>query len=118
MAYYGNKTYLNKKDIEFLEDLEIKLQKQSTRAKETNDYVTPEEFTTFWNILDKIEANYCKRIKHITATNKEKRKLDKGYGRPIYYKEYLKDRAEAKAKGIKFTRKIKDYKEMYQKEVK
>jgi len=28
----------------------------------------------------------------------------------------LKDRAEAKAKGIKFTKRIKDYKEMYQKE--
>ena len=116
MQHYGNKAYLNKKDIEFLEDLEIKLQKQSTKAKETNDYVTPEEFTTFWNILDKIEANYSKKIKSTIATNKAKRKTDKGYARPIYYKEYLKDRAEAKAKGIKFTKRIKDYKEMYQKE--
>ena len=115
MSYYGEKRYLNKKDIEFLEDLEIKLQKQSKKAKASNDYVTSEEFSTFWEILDKIECNHAKIIKTIVKSKREKRKLDKTYATPLYYKQYLKDRAEAKAKGVKFTKTVKDYKEEYRK---
>ena len=121
MAYYGNKTYLNKKDIEFLEKLEDRLHEQSV-AKTKNEkdklLISPREFQLFWEILDKIECNHDKLIKSIVKNKREKRKSDKSYGQCIYYKEYLKDKEIAKQQGIKFNKTVKDYKEMYKKEVK
>lgn len=104
---------LSKKEIEFLELLEIKLQTQAThKTKNVKDklLISFREFQHFYDILDKLEKEYKISVESSKNTIKEKRKNDKGYARPNYYKQYLKDKEEAKQKGIKFTKKISDYK--------
>lgn len=52
---------LNKKDIEFLEDLEIRLQTQAAhKTKNIKDklLISHREFEKFYNILDKLEKEY------------------------------------------------------------
>ncbi len=116
MAYYNSKKYINKKDIEFLEKLEIKLQKQAqekTRNEKDKLLISNREFQEFYKILDKIEYNHSSNIEKQVLHTREKRKADKDYGREFYMKQYHKDKEEAKKQGIKFTKTIKDYKEMY-----
>lgn len=116
MAYYNKKKYLNKKDIEFLEKLEIRLQKQAQeKTKNVKDklLISNREFQKFYEILDKIEHNHASNIEKQVLLTRKKRSLDKDYGREYYVKQYHKDKEEAKKQGVKFTKRLKDYKEMY-----
>lgn len=113
------KSYLNKKDIEFLCKLEMRLYEQSKlKTKNIKDkaLISSREFANYWNIVEKIIVNHEKHTKIVKNNTKERRKTDKGYARPIYYKEYLKDKEIAKSKGIKFDRTIADYKALYKKQ--
>lgn len=104
---------LTNKEIEFLENLEIRLAKQAdVKTKNIKDklLISNREFQKFWDIVEKIERERDNKRKSARGMTREKRKLNKGYGRPNYYKQYLKDKEDAKRLGIKFTKKIKDYK--------
>ena len=72
--------------------------------------ISNREFFKFYNIVDKLDKEYKKEIKKTRTTLQEKRKVDKSYGRPNWYKQYLKDKEIAKQKGIKFNKKLEDYK--------
>lgn len=114
MQYYNTKKYLNKADIEFLEKLEVRLNKQAeTKGKSEKDklLISKREFEKFWTILDKIEHNYADTTNKVKEAMKTKRKADKSYGRPNYYKRYLQDKENAKLQGLEFNKTIKDYKE-------
>lgn len=112
------KSYLNKKDIDFLCKLETRLYEQSKlKTKNIKDkaLISNREFFRYWYIVEKIVVNHENHIKRTQKRTKEMRKINKGYARPIYYKEYLKDKEIAKSKGIKFDRTIADYKALYKK---
>lgn len=103
---------LSKKDIEFLEDLELRLLAQANaKTKNIKDkmLISGREFSKFWNVLEKIENDYNKNKKLARERNAEKRKTDKTYGYSYAYKQYRKDKEEAQKQGIKFTKKLKDY---------
>lgn len=105
---------LNKKDIEFLENLEIRLQHQAvvkTKNVKDKDLIGHREFEKFYDILDKLKKEYKKELNLTKNSLKERRKIDKSYGRPNWQKQYYRDKEEAKQKGIKFTKKLKDYKQ-------
>lgn len=110
------KTYLNKKDIDFLCKLEARLYEQSklkTRNIKDKALISDREFFRYWYIVEKIIQNHENHIKRTQKRTKEMRKTNKGYARSLYYKEYLKDKEIAKSKGIKFDRTIADYKAIY-----
>lgn len=108
---------LNKKEIEFLENLEIRLAAQANaKTKNIKDklLISNREFTKFWNIMEKLENEYHSDRKRKADKIAEKRKTDKTYGREQWIKQYSKDKETAKRMGIKFTKKMKDYKEEYE----
>ena len=109
---------LNKKEIEFLENLEARLNAQAeAKTKNVKDklLISGREFQKFWSILDKIEREYVASRKHNREKMNERRKLDKNYGRPYYRKQYSIDKEKAIKEGKKFTRTIQWYKENYNK---
>lgn len=109
---------LNKKEIEFLEKLEMRLHKQAeAKTKNVKDklLISGREFQKFWSILDKIEKEYIADRKLTRNMMREHRKQDKNYGRPYYRKQYTKDKEQAIKEGKKFTRTIQWYKENYKK---
>ena len=108
---------LNKKEMEFLEDLEIRLAAQAdAKTKNIKDklLVSNREFIKFWNIMEKLEKQYCSDRTRQKMQMAEKRKLDPNYGREEWRKQYSVDKETAKRLGIKFTKTMKDYKEMYE----
>lgn len=109
---------LNRKEIEFLEKLEMRLHKQAeAKTKNVKDklLISGREFQEFWSILDKIEKEYVTNRKHNREKMNERRKQDKNYGRPYYRKQYSIDKEKAIKEGKKFTRTIQWYKENYKK---
>lgn len=108
---------LNKKEVEFLEDLEIRLAKQAdAKTKNIKDklLISNREFIKFWNIMEKIEKQYCSDRARQKEQMAQKRKNDPNYGREKWRKQYSKDKEMAKRLGIKFNKTMKDYKEEYE----
>lgn len=86
---------LNNKDIEFLSDLEIKLQHQSymivNGIKPTSkDLITPDDFEKFYKVVDKLYKSRERNRQAARQKMAEKRKIDKTYGRPYSYKIKVK----------------------------
>ena len=108
---------LNKKEMEFLEDLEIRLATQAeAKTKNIKDklLISIREFQKFYQIMDKLEKQYHSDRKKQKMQMAEKRKLDPNYGREEWRKQYSIDKETAKKFGVKFTKTMKDYKEMYE----
>lgn len=86
---------LTNKEIEFLDDLEIRLQHQTVILNKgpvkgrprRKDLITNEEFEQFYDILDKIHADRDRRRAKAKETMAERRKTDKNYGRPYAQKQ-------------------------------
>ena len=105
---------LNKNDISFLEDLEIKLQVQSqvtleNRGLKFSDLVNCDEFDKFYAIMEKLEQDYSKHTTNTRERLREQRKTDKGYGRPLWYRQYLKDKAQRELEGKSTKGMYKEY---------
>ena len=67
---------MNKKEIDFLQDLEIKIFKSKN-----NGIITESDYQQFYNILNKIKTDRLKRNKKSREFIKEKRKCNKNYAR-------------------------------------
>ena len=69
---------MNKKDIDFLQELEIKIFKLKNISIITeNDYY----YYYYYDIVEKIKKEYIKRRKRTKKLVAEKRKKDKNYDR-------------------------------------
>lgn len=92
------------KDIDFLFDLEIKIQHQAYLLKNkikptAKDLFTEEEFWMYYDMMEKL-CNKRKQARNKTKTFiAEARKTDKGYGRPTWYKVYLEEKEKLQAEG-------------------
>ena len=67
---------MNKKEIEFLQDLEIKIFK----LKNTS-IITENDYNNFYKIVDKLKTTRIKRNKKSRDMIREKRKHNKNYAR-------------------------------------
>lgn len=67
---------MNKKEIDFLQDLEIKIFKSKN-----NGIITESDYKQFYDIVDKIKTNRLKRNKKAREFIREKRKYNKNYAR-------------------------------------
>ena len=67
---------MNKKDLDFLQELEIKIFKLKN-----NGIITESDYKQFYNIVDKIKTNRLKRNKKSRELIREKRKYNKNYAR-------------------------------------
>lgn len=109
---------LNKKEMEFLEKLEITLSKQANaKTKNIKDklLISQREFHNFWLIMEKLEKEYKTDRTMQRERMKERRKEDKNYGRPYYRKQYTIDKEKAIKEGKKFNKTLQWYKENYKK---
>lgn len=67
---------MNKKDIDFLQELEIKIFKLKNIS-----IITENDYYCFYDIVDKIKKEYIKSRKRTRELVAEKRKKDKNYAR-------------------------------------
>lgn len=67
---------MTKKEIDFLQDLEIKIFKSKN-----NGIITETDYNNFYNILDKLKTSRLKRNKKTRDFIREKRKYNKNYAR-------------------------------------
>lgn len=67
---------MNKKEIEFLQDLEIKIFKLKNKS-----IITGNDYDNFYKIVDKLKTSRIKRNKKSRDMIREKRKHNKNYAR-------------------------------------
>ena len=67
---------MNKKEIDFLQDLEIKIFKLKN-----NSIITENDYSEFYKIVDKLKMTRIKRNKKSREIIREKRKHNKNYAR-------------------------------------
>ena len=67
---------VNKKEIEFLQDLEIKIFKLKNKS-----IITENDYNEFYKIVDKLKMTRIKRNKKSRDMIREKRKYNKNYAR-------------------------------------
>ena len=67
---------MNKKEIEFLQDLEIKIFKLKNKS-----IITENDCDNFYKIVDKLKTTRIKRNKKSRDMIREKRKHDRNYAR-------------------------------------
>ena len=67
---------MTKKEIDFLQDLEIKIFKSKN-----NGIITETDYNIFYNIVDKLKTSRLKRNKKTRDFIREKRKYNKNYAR-------------------------------------
>ena len=110
---------LNKNDIKFLEDLEIKLQHQSqillgnSEFSFMKDLINYDEFDKFYKIMDKLENDLTSNRKNARKQMQEGRKTNRGYGRPKWYQQYLKDKEQRMVEGKSVKGMYKEYELRY-----